>query len=138
VRSACRTEPEAVFGFLGVFGRAPELKRLDDALRAVDLHPRLVPDAVELTALRLLQETTRTKLPPPEAYAATAELLAYCMLGPAHFAAAGELARLEATEARIEAAVRVGDSPDARLILLALHAGLLQPEVAERFGMEAG
>ena len=126
-----------MFGFLGVFGRAQELKRLDDALRAIDLHPRLVPDAVELAALRLLQEETRARLPPQEAYMATAELLAYCMLGPAHFATAGELARLQATEDRIEIALRAGDSLDARMILLALHAGLLQPAVAERYGIEA-
>ena len=126
-----------MLGFLGFFGRAPELRRLEQALREVDLHPRLVPDAVKLTALRLLQDATQTKLPPPEACAATAELLAYGMLGPAHFATAGELARLEATEARIEAAVAAGESLDARLILLLLHAGLLQPEVIQRYGLKA-
>jgi hypothetical protein len=126
-----------VLGFLGFFGRAGELKRLDEAFRAADLHPRLVPEAVKLTALRLLQEDARAKLPPPDMYAAAAELLAYCMLGPAHFAAAGELDALAATEARVEAAVQAGDSLDARLILLALHAGLLQPEVKQRYGLEA-
>lgn len=126
-----------MFGFLGIFGRAQELRRLDEALRAVDLHPRLVPEAVKLTALRLLQQESRSKLPPPALYGAAAELLAYCLLGPDHFAAADEMEALARVEARVEQAAAAGDSLDARLILLTLQAKLLQPAVAERYGLEA-
>lgn len=126
-----------MFGFLGVFGRAAELRRLDQALRAVDLHPRLVPEAVKLTAVRLLQEAAQAKLPPPGMYGEAAELIAYCLLGPDHFAAAGEQERLLATEERIERALETGDSLDARLVLLTLHAGLLNARVAERWELRA-
>jgi len=125
-----------VLGFLGVFGRAAELRRLDQALRAVDLHPRLVPEAIKLTAVRLMQRESGAKLPPPAFYDGAAALLAYCMLGAGHFAEAGELDLLRDVEARIEAAL-AEDGLDARLVLLALHAGVVQPEVVSRFGLEA-
>ena len=56
----------------GIFGRSHELKRLDRAVRAVGLHPILVPEAVKLTTVRFLKD---------DAYDAAAEMLAYCMLG---------------------------------------------------------
>lgn len=73
-----------MFGFLGLFGRSREIQALDAALRAEGLHPRLVPDAVKLTALRLC---------PPDSlagHAPTAALLAHCMLGPEAHAQATE------------------------------------------------
>ena len=42
----------------------------------------------------------------------------------------------EATEARLEAAIEAGDSLDARLVLLALHAGVIQEHVVERYQLE--
>ena len=125
-----------MFGFLGRFGRARELRQLDDALRAVDVHPALVPDAVQLTAVRLLQ--AERGRPEPVDYAAAAELIAYCMIGASNFTAANDLATAEAVEARIEAAIAHGDSLDARLVLLLLHAGIVNPGIVERFGLEAG
>ena len=44
----------------------------------------------------------------------------------------------EATEARLEAALEADDSLDARLVLLALHAGVIQVQVVERYRLEAG
>jgi hypothetical protein len=35
----------------------------------------------------------------------------------------------------VEAALEAGDSLDARLILLTLHAGVIQPSVVDRFGL---
>ncbi len=122
-----------MFGFLGRFGRGRELRALDDALRAVDLHPALVPDAVQLTAIRLMA-AERTELAPRH-HAATAELLAYCMLGEEAFLAANGDALADAIADRIEHAVAVGDNLDARLILLLMHAGVVQPSVVERFAL---
>ena len=122
-----------MFGFLGRFGRARELRQLDDALRAVDLHPAMVPDAVELAALRLLQAETGT--PQPIDYAAAAELIGYCMIGAEGFAGANDDALAEAVEARIETAIAMGDSLDAKLLLLLLHAAVIQPSVVERFAL---
>jgi hypothetical protein len=125
-----------VFGFLGRFGRARELRQLDEALRAVDLHPAMVPDAVQLTAVRLLQAERPT--PTPADYARTAELMAYCMIGASNFTAANDEAMAEAVAARIAAAIADPDGLDARLVLLLLHADVVHPSVVGRFGLEAG
>ena len=125
-----------MLGFLGRFGRAEGLKQLDAALRAVDLHPALVPEAVKLTTLRQLEAATGK--PTPHDFAAAAELLAYCLVGPEAFTRATDATLAEAVETRIEAATRAGDSLDARLVLLTLHARLTQPEVVARFGLELG
>ncbi len=127
-----------MLGFLGMFGRSRELQRLDQAVRAVGLHPRLVPEAVKLTILRLLKEADSGASPAPRAYDAAAEMLGYCMLGPQGFTEANDLRLTETTEARVEAALEAGDSLDACLVLLALHAGVIQAQVVERYRLEAG
>ncbi len=123
-----------MLGFLGIFGRSRELQRLDQAVRAVGLHPRLVPDAVQLTTVKLLAEAGTGQ----RAYDAAAEMLAYCMLGPEVFAGDNGADLTAAVETRIEAALEAGDSLDARLVLLVLHAGVIQPQVVERYEIEAG
>ncbi len=126
-----------MLGLFGIFGRSDELQRLDRALRGVGLHPRLVPEAVKLTTLKLLNETSRAS-PGPHPYAAAAELLGYCVLGAQGFIEANDLCLTEETEARLEAALEAGDSLDARLVLLALHSGIIQVRVVERYRLEAG
>jgi hypothetical protein len=124
-----------MFGFLGRFGRARELRDLDDALRAVDLHPALVPDAVELAAVRLMVADLGSLT--PMAHATAAELIAFCMVGEEAFAAATSPTLAAAVAERIEQAVIAGRSLDARLVLLVMHAGLVQPSVVDRFGLVA-
>ena len=126
-----------MLGLFGIFGRSTELRRLDEALRGAGLHPRRVPEAVKLTTLKLLKEA-RGEDPDPRAVAAAAELLGYCMLGPRGFAEANGPGPTAAAEARLEAALAAGDSLDARLILLALYAGVIHPAVVERYDLEAG
>lgn len=127
-----------MLGFLGIFGRSHELQRLDQAVRAVGLHPRLVPEAVKLTTLKLLKEAGSGASPSRRAYDAASEMLGYCMLGPQGFTEANDLRLTEATEARLDAALEAGDSLDARLVLLALHAGVIQVQVVERYRLKAG
>ncbi len=127
-----------MLGFLGIFGRSRELQRLDQAVRAVGLHPRLAPEAVKLTTLKLLKEADSGVSVAPLAYDAAAEMLGYCMLGPQGFTEANDLRLTEAAEARLEAALEAGDSLDARLVLLALHADVIQAQVVERYQLEAG
>ena len=122
-----------MFGFFGLFGRSHEMKRLDQAVRSVGLHPNLVPDAVQLTIYNLLKAADKGASPAPRAYHAAAEMLGYCMLGPQGFTEANGLALTEATEARLEAALHAGDSLDARIVLLALHAGVIQSQVIEGY-----
>jgi len=124
-----------VFGLFNRFGRAQELRRLDDALRGCGLHPALVPEAVKLTLVRLLGGAHAAT---PEACATASALLCYCMLGAEAFADANGEAATAAVERRLALAVEAGDGPDARLVLLALHAGVVEPEVLDRFGFEAG
>ena len=126
-----------MFGLFGKFGRARELRQLDQALRAFDVHDAMVPDAVELTAIRLMKDA-RGGAPQPEDYETTAELLAYCMIGAEGFAGANSEAQALAVEARIERALEAGDTLDARLILLTLHAGIIQPSVVALFELEQG
>ena len=124
-------------GLFGMFGRSGDLRQLDQALRAVDLHPKMVPEAVKLTVCALLKEQVRGEDPPPHAYRPAAEIVAYCMIGPEAFAGANDVERALAVERRIEAALVAGDSLDAQLVLLTLHAKVIQPSVIERFGLES-
>jgi hypothetical protein len=125
-----------MFGFFGLFGRSHEMKRLDQAVRDVGLHPNLVPDAVQLTTFNLLKAANGGSKPEVRDYHAAAEMLGYCMLGSQGFTEANGLALTEAIEARLEAALHAGDSLDARIILLALHAGVIQAQVIESYQLE--
>lgn len=130
------TRQRPSMGFLGRFGRSFDLRQLDDALRALDLHPNLVPEPVKITVANLLKDHAGDGTPPAESYAKAAEIVAYCMVGADGFAGANGEAATRGVEARIEAALTSGDSLDAQLILLTLHAGVIQPSVVERFRLE--
>ena len=125
-------------GFLGYFGRSADLKQLDEALRAVDLHPRVVPEAVKLTVVNLLKDHAIGDEPAPQAYPAAAALLGYCMLGPELFGRANGEDALDRAERRVETVLDAGEGFDARIVLLAIHAKVIQPAVVERFGLESG
>ena len=71
---------------LGVFGRSGDLRALDEAFRAADLHPALVPDAVKLTVLNVLRDA-KGEDPVAKDYGEAAALLGYCALGHEAFAA---------------------------------------------------
>ncbi len=124
-------------GLFGIFGRSQELREFDKALRAVDLHPNLVPEAVKLTAVKLLKERAQARELQPRAYGAAAEILAYCMVGAEGFAAANGAELAADLERRIEEARDQGTSADAQLVLLALHARVIQPSVVEYFQLES-
>jgi hypothetical protein len=124
-------------GFLGRFGRSAELREFDTALRSVDLHPGLVPEAVKLATVNLLQERTSHLAPDPKSYREAAEIIAYCLTGGAAFAAANNARLKESVERRIEAALAHGTNLDAKLVLLTLHAKVIQPSVVEDFGLES-
>jgi hypothetical protein len=123
------------FGFLGRFGRSGDLRQLDQALRAADLHPALVPEGVKLALVNLIKDHFDSDDPPAEIYPHAAHLLAYCMVGAEAFAVANGPSALAEVQARVDAAVLSGEGPDAGIVLLAYHAGLLQPEVVERHGI---
>ncbi len=132
------TRPRSSLGLFGIFGRSSDLRQLDEALRALDVHPRLVPEAVKLTAVNLLKDHAIGPEPAPHASRAAAEVIAYCMIGADAFAGVNgpDLAAL--TERRIEAALEAGDSLDAQLVLLTMHAGVIQPSVVNQFQLDAG
>ena len=65
-----------------------------------------------------------------------AQLFGYCIAGPDAFERAnGHEQRLDA-ERRIEAALEAGDSFDAQIVLMTLHARLISAEVVERLRAE--
>jgi hypothetical protein len=129
--------PPLSIGFMGLFGRSPSLRTFDGHLRKLDLHPRLVPEAVKLAALRILMEETNGTDPSDEASREAAELLAYCMVGASAFSAANGHSLANAIEKRIDEALDNDTSADSKLILLALHANVIQPSVVEHFSLEA-
>ena len=64
-------------------------------------------------------------------------LLAYCILGRSDFEAVNDATLVNAVEARVVVALGTEDGLDARLVLLALHSGVIDPSVIEYFGLEA-
>jgi hypothetical protein len=124
-------------GLFGIFGRSGPLRHFDQALRSVDLHPKLVPEAIKLTAVRLLMNETDGGEPSPNAHRAAAEIIAYCMIGAEAFAGANSRPLAVEIEKRIDAALDSGTSLDAKLVLLTLHARVVQPSVVEHFGLES-
>lgn len=126
-----------MLGLFNLFGRSRELVALDRELREAGLHPRTVPEAVKLTVLRLLKERAGTgPRTPDHAFDDAAQLLGYCMLGRNQFIASNSMRAADDAELRVEQAIAEGDSLDAKLILLALHSGVIHSEVAERFDVE--
>jgi hypothetical protein len=113
------------------------MQRLDQALRSAGLHPRIVPDAVKIAALKQLKLASGGAPYDLRATASAAELLGYCVLGRHGFSAANGEFQTEATEGRLIAAIEDGQGLDARLVLLTLHAGLTHPSVVERFELAA-
>jgi hypothetical protein len=124
-------------GLFGIFGRSGDLRQIDQALRAVDVHPRFVPEAVKLTMASLLKERAEGGEPDPHAYRAAAEIVGYCMIGEDAFAGANDAQLAGDVERRIELALISGTNLDAQLVLLTLHAGVCQPSVVDRFGLES-
>ena len=123
------------FGFMGRFGRSEDLRRLDLALRAADLHPAVVPEGVKLAMVNLLKDHFGDE-PPESAYAPAAALLAYCALGAGAFAQANGEAALGHAIRRVDQALERPESLDAGIVLLTFHAGLIQPELVERHGID--
>ncbi|WP_269931013.1 hypothetical protein [Aminobacter sp. HY435] len=130
------TRRRSSLGFLGMFGRSGDLRQLDAALRAVDLHPALVPEGVKLTIVNLMKDHSPGE-PPAHAYPIVAQLFGYCVSGSDAFAQAngGDIAT--DVERRIESALDTDDSFDAQIVLLTLHARLINPDVVARFGLSS-
>lgn len=126
-----------MLGFFGMFGRSREIQRLDKAFHDVGLPKRAVPDAIKLTMLRLLKESAGGASPDEGAAASAAQLIGYCMLGRTHFAEVNGVELTEAVEGRMNAALEAGDCLDACLVLLTIHARVIQPSVVERYELEA-
>lgn len=117
-----------MLGLFNIFGRSDSLKALDQAFRDFDVHPRLVPEAVKLAAIRLMQKASDADYVLRDAdYAKAAEILSFAILGKDQFVASNSLLAAERAEQRVEEAIEDGDSMDAKLILLAVHAGVVHP-----------
>ena len=123
-------------GLFGIFGRSADLRQCDQALRSVDLHPRVVPEAIKLTMVNLLKDHAIGDEPAPQSYRAAAEIVGYCMIGANGFAGVNGSELAEQVEQRIEAALESGTSLDAQLVLLTLNAKVIQPSVVQQFELE--
>ncbi|MEM7547787.1 MAG: hypothetical protein AAF367_19850 [Pseudomonadota bacterium] len=126
-----------MLGLFNFFGRSEALRALDQALREFDVHPRLVPEAVKLTTVRLMQKASDPGYVLREAdYERAAELLSFAILGPDQFVASNTLNAAKLAEQRLEEAITAGDSMDAKLILLAVHSGVIHPTLAHQLDSE--
>ncbi len=67
-----------------------------------------------------------------------AELLGSCILGDQGYQEEKGRGAARLLDARVEAALEAGDSLDARLILLTLHAGITQGSLVDRYDLSAG
>jgi hypothetical protein len=124
----------AMLRFFDLFGKSAALNALDAALRSAGVHPALVPEAVKLTLMRIVnhEDADRGQARLEDG----AALLAYCMLGRDQFVNVNGLDAADHVQTRVDAAIDAGTSADAKLILLALHAGLITREIAEQFDAE--
>jgi len=113
------------------------VRRLDDALRATALHPALVPDAVKIATLKLLNEAGHGSSPDLQACTMASELLAYCALGDHRFCEERGISVAREVRARLEGALEADDSLDARLVLLTLHAGIIRDSLIEHYDLHA-
>ncbi|MEL7469287.1 MAG: hypothetical protein AAFN27_12590 [Pseudomonadota bacterium] len=126
-----------MLGLFNIFGRSEGLKAIDQALREFDIHPRVVPEAVKLATIRLMQKASNPEYVLCDAdYKRASELLSYSILGPDQFVASNTLAAAKRAEQRLEEAISAGDSLDAELILLAVHSGVIHSTIAEQFDIE--
>lgn len=126
-----------MLGLFNVFGRAESLKSLDQAFREFDVHPRLVPEAVKLTTIRIMQKASDADYVLCDAdYQRAAALLSYSILGSDQFVASNSLTAANLAEQRLEDAIAVGDSVDAKLLLLAVHSGIIHPSMSDLIDSE--
>lgn len=123
-------------GLFGRFGRSKDLRQLDEALRALDVHPATVPEAVKLTIVNLLKDAAIGAEPAAQAYRSAAELIAYCVLGQEPFQQAHGVVLREDVERRIALALDTQGSLDTHLILLTLQSRIVQPSVVQAFELD--
>jgi hypothetical protein len=116
-------------------GRSTAMRALDEALRAAGMHPLLVPEPVKLTVIQITKKHAARQTQ-EAAFADAALLLAYCILGHEQFADSNSSEEAGRADQRVEAALEDGKTLDTKLILLALHAGLISPEISDRIEID--
>ena len=92
---------------------------------------------MKLTVIQILRQSRPGPAGPDAAHEDAAQLLAYCILGRNQFIASNSTDAADRAQHRLEAAIAAGEWVDARILLLAFHSGVLAPEIADRFDVEA-
>lgn len=123
-----------MFRLFDLLGRSSAIRALDDAFRASGMHPLLVPEPVKLTLIQLVKKHGRGNQSTD--FAQAARLMAYCSLGHAQFMEQHGENEAQLLDLRVEDALDHGSSLDAKVILLALHSGLISPEIADRIDLD--
>jgi hypothetical protein len=99
--------------------------------------PYAGPGSGQAHGRNLLKDHAVGDDPAPQSYRTAAELVAYCIVGADAFAGANDAQLVEQVERRIEAAAEASDGLDAQLVLLTLHAKIIQPSVVHTFGLKS-
>jgi len=117
-----------------LLGRSREMQQLNTELRSAGIHPKLVPGAVKMAVLRIMKDCRQVS---DQDYVRAAQLMTYCILGGSDFTNVNDVTLARVVEERIIQAIDANGSLDARLILLALHSGVIGTSVVEYYGLEA-
>jgi len=126
-----------ILSVFGIRGRPKEVHQLEDALSALGLHPKRVPDSVKLAAVKLMKEAEGGAMADAEvSYARAAPLLVYCMLGIDDYTTANGAGDTAAAEFRLRHAIESGESLDARLAMLTVIANVVHPAIIEEFDLQ--
>ncbi|MGE4061744.1 MAG: hypothetical protein AB7E79_00090 [Rhodospirillaceae bacterium] len=134
-----------MFGFLDIFGgskRRSALQLLDRTLSALEVNPAYIDDGMRFAIFRWAQEAAAGTASESGVMDAlmrrAAELISFCVIGPAETEAQwGPDARAE-REARFNAVVDGGEDEtfDAKLIKLVLAKDIAAPDVRAMVSLE--
>ncbi len=133
-----------MFGFMDIFGgskRRAALHLLDRTLTQWEVNPAYVDDGMRYAVYKWANAYAEAQASPvliDDVMRAAAEMISYCVLGPAETEAQWGPALCAEREARFAEALSRGaeDSLDVMMIKLVLAKGIAAPDIRERVGLD--
>lgn len=128
--------------FFGGSRRRSALHLLDRSLTALEVNPAYIDDGMRFAIYRWAEEAAANTAAPGGVTDAlmrsAAEMISFCVIGPAETEATWGSVTRDAREARFDAVLASGEdeSFDARLIKLVLAKGIAAPDIVSRVSLE--